>query len=94
MAASRLSSCAAIVAAVAYFSKASSGAYADSPFRFSPFSSSPPQTSQSSGEKLEAKSEADDQRASTSGFDAESLERAAKALREINSSPYAKQVLF
>lgn len=92
MAASRLSSCVAMAAAVAFFSKASSGAYADGPFRFSPFSSSPPQTSQSSVEKSEDKSEADEPRVSSSGFDPESLERGAKALREINSSPNAKQV--
>ena len=92
MAASRLSSCVAMAAAVAFFSKASSGAYADGPFRFSPFSSSPPQTSQSSVEKSEDKSEADEPRVSSSGFDPESLERGAKALREINGSPNAKQV--
>lgn len=90
MAALRLSSCAAMVASVASFSKASSSAYADGPFRLSPFSSSPPQTSQPSVEK----SEDDEQRVSSTGFDAESLERGARATREINSSPYSKQVLF
>ncbi|KAJ9703472.1 hypothetical protein PVL29_005008 [Vitis rotundifolia] len=92
MAASRLSSCVAMAAAVAFLSKVSSSAYADGPFRFSPFSSSPSQTSQSSVEKSEDKSEADEPRVSSSGFDPESLERGAKALREINSSPNAKQV--
>ncbi|PSS30829.1 ATPase family AAA domain-containing protein [Actinidia chinensis var. chinensis] len=91
MAASRLSSLAAAVAAVAASPTALSNcAHAESPFRFSPFSSSsspqPPQTD-SDGKSYPA---ADEPRGG--GFDAESLERGAKALREINSSPHAKQV--
>ncbi|XP_057491854.1 uncharacterized protein LOC130777478 [Actinidia eriantha] len=91
MAASRLSSLAAAAAAVAASPPPlSSRAHAESPFRFSPFSSSsspqPPQTD-SDGKSSPA---ADEPRGG--GFDAESLERGAKALREINSSPHAKQV--
>lgn len=66
-----------------------------SPFRFpSIFSSSPSPTppaadsSSSSGDKA-ASSAVEDSRG---GFDAEALERAAKALRKINGSRYAKEV--
>lgn len=54
-------------------------AHADSPFRFSSGSSTPADASSSP---------------SSRGFDPEALERAAKALREINSSPYSKQVFL
>ncbi|XP_041027062.1 ATPase family AAA domain-containing protein 3-like [Juglans microcarpa x Juglans regia] len=93
MAASRLSSCVAMAAAVASLSTLSDRAYADSPFRFFPFyssSSSSPQGDQNSNSRSEAKADAEESKGS--GFDPESLERGAKALREINSSPHAKQV--
>ncbi|BBH07929.1 AAA-type ATPase family protein [Prunus dulcis] len=84
MAASKISSCIAMaVAAAASVPALSNRAYADSPFRFNPFSSSSPSaapTDQSSNAK------------SRVGMDPEALERAAKALRKINSSKYAKQV--
>jgi ATPase family AAA domain-containing protein 3A/B len=92
MAASKLSSCVAMATAVASLSTLSGRAYADGPFRFYPFSSSTPQGDQSSDAKSEAKPEGEESRGS--GFDPESLERGAKALREINSSPFAKQVSF
>lgn len=94
--ASRLSSCVAVAAAVASASVASNRAYADSLFRFPSFPSpsAPPQvdpSSPSTSSDDKSQSKADEPRGS--GFDPESLERGAKALREINSSPYAKQVL-
>lgn len=90
MAASKLSSLAAVAAAATSYSCLSSAnrAYADGPFRFNPFSSpAPPPESSDSDSKSEVE-------VSKGGFDAESLERGAKALREINSSPYKKQVVF
>lgn len=95
MAAARISPCVAMAAAVAATSTLSNKAYADSPFRFPFFSSSSsssnpsPQADQSSDTKSESQA-ADDPK--KSGFDPEALEKGAKALREINSSPYAKQV--
>jgi len=69
---------------------------ADSSFRFNPFSSSPSQQQQQAGQtanpKSDAKPEPEDPKGA--GFDPEALERGAKALREINSSPHAKQVLI
>ncbi|XP_042501456.1 ATPase family AAA domain-containing protein 3C-like [Macadamia integrifolia] len=93
MAALRISSCAAMAAAVASLSYADR-VYADGPFRFSPFSSAPStaQDAQTTPSKVESKPEAEEPRGGGSGFDPESLERGAKALREINSSQYAKQV--
>ncbi|KAK1357587.1 AAA domain-containing protein [Heracleum sosnowskyi] len=92
MAASKLSSLAAIAAAATTYTLSSSSssnrAYADGPFRFNPFSSPPPPPPPESSDS-EPKSEVE---VSKGGFDAESLERGAKALREINSSPYKKQV--
>ncbi|KAF4393302.1 hypothetical protein G4B88_002036 [Cannabis sativa] len=89
MAVSKISSCVAMAAAAASLSTLSDSAYADSSFRFPFFSSS------SSSEKTEnSKSDSDGAKAEESkgsGFDPESLERGAKALREINSSPNAKQ---
>ncbi|KAK4347976.1 hypothetical protein RND71_034315 [Anisodus tanguticus] len=83
MASSRLSSMAAIAAAIAATSSTlPNRAYADSPFRFNPFSSPSP------SETPQTESSED----SKGGFNPESLERGAKALREINSSPYHKQV--
>lgn len=91
MAASRLSSCVALAAAAASLSTVSNRAYADGPFRFYPFSSS--SSSSAQGEQTSnPKSEGEESKGS--GFDPESLERGAKALREINSSPHSKQVLF
>lgn len=101
MAASRLSSCIALTATAAAASTLSNRAYADSPFRFPSFRSPspPPSTSQSdpssqstssSDGKNQTKPEPEEPRGS--GFDPESLERGAKALREINNSPHAKQV--
>ncbi|KAF8098989.1 hypothetical protein N665_0255s0062 [Sinapis alba] len=52
-----------------------------------PPSDSPANQSSSSSDKSESKPEP-----KGSGFDPESLERAAKALRDINSSPHSKQV--
>lgn len=94
MAASRVSSCAAMAAAAASLSTLSNRAYADGPFNFYPFSSSSspsPEGDQTSKSKSDKKAQAEDSSRS-SGFDPESLERGAKALREINNSPYSKQV--
>lgn len=92
MAVRKVSTCAAIVAA-ASFSTYSGMAYADSPFRFSPFSSSPSaQNSQTTQPGSSKGGETEEPKGSSSGFDPESLERGAKALREINSSPFSKQV--
>lgn len=95
MAASRFSSCVALAAAAASLSTVSNRAYADGPFRFYPFSSSSSSSSSSSAQGEQTsnpKSEGEESKGS--GFDPESLERGAKALREINSSPHSKQVLF
>ncbi|KAF7828868.1 ATPase family AAA domain-containing protein 3 [Senna tora] len=94
MAAAKLSPCVAMAAAVATMSTLSNKAYADSSFRFPFFSSSSssssaPQGDQTSDTKSESQAPDEPKR---SGFDPESLERGAKALREINSSPNAKQV--
>lgn len=95
MAASRLCSAAAIAAAFTSMSIPQNRAYADSRFYFPFFSSSPPSDSptdqSSSNSKSETKPESDEPKGS--GFDPESLERGAKALREINSSPHSKQVM-
>ncbi|CAE6155887.1 unnamed protein product [Arabidopsis arenosa] len=94
MAASRLCSAAAIAAAFTSMSMSQNRAYADSRFRFPFFSSSPPPSdspaNQSSSNSNKSKPEPDEPKGS--GFDPESLERAAKALRDINSSPHSKQV--
>ncbi|KAL3844825.1 hypothetical protein ACJIZ3_002228 [Penstemon smallii] len=94
MSASRLSAMAAMAAAasIASYSAANNRAYADSPaFRFSPFSSAPPPP-----EAPETESSSSDSQpaieVSKRGFDPESLERGAKALRKINDSPYKTQV--
>lgn len=92
MAVSKLSACVAMAAAAASLPAIANRAYADSPFRFSPFSSSQAsQEDKPSDDKSDAKPAVEEP--SKSGFDAEALERGAKALREINSSPNAKQVL-
>ncbi|GER49643.1 AAA-type ATPase family protein [Striga asiatica] len=95
MTASRLSSLAAAAAIAVSYSAASNRAYADSPFRFSPFSSSAPSSSSPSETAPAEISGSGTQPAvedSKRGFDPESLERGAKALRQINNSQHAKQV--
>ncbi|KAG6775766.1 hypothetical protein POTOM_019260 [Populus tomentosa] len=69
-------------------------ALADSSFRFNPFSSSPSQQQQQAGQTANPKSDAKPEPEDPKGadFDPEALERGAKALLEINSSPHAKQV--
>ncbi|KAI4327609.1 hypothetical protein L6164_020048 [Bauhinia variegata] len=94
MAASRLSAGVFMAAAAAAsMSTLSNHAYAESPFRFYPFSSKssnpPPEEDQNADTKPESHAA---QEPTKSDFDPEALERAAKALREINSSTYAKQV--
>ncbi|KAL1555739.1 ATPase family AAA domain-containing protein 3C-like [Salvia divinorum] len=96
MAASRLSSLATAVAMAASCTTAANNrAYADSPFRFYPFSSSssepeaPPKDSSVQGEDPQPAPAVE---VSKGSFDPEALERGAKALREINNSPHAKQV--
>ncbi|KAK9108871.1 hypothetical protein Sjap_016931 [Stephania japonica] len=92
---SRAAMAAAAAAAAASFSAFSNRAHADGSFRFSPFSSpssSPPQNSPKTDSKSDAKASGEDSKGGLSGFDPESLERGVKALKEINSSPYAKQV--
>ncbi|KFK40225.1 hypothetical protein AALP_AA3G346900 [Arabis alpina] len=95
MAASRLCSAAAIAATFTSMSMSQNRVYADSRFRFPFYSSSPssesPTDQTSSESKPETKPETDDE-TKGSGFDPESLERGAKALREINKSPHSKQV--
>ncbi|GMH24576.1 hypothetical protein Nepgr_026419 [Nepenthes gracilis] len=103
MSALKLSTLAAMAAAAAW-SMHSDQAFADAPFRFSPFSSSrsQPTTEDSSAPvnsphnvistSAEKSSSGEESGGRSSGFDPESLERGAKALREINSSPHAKQV--
>ncbi|XP_031255189.1 ATPase family AAA domain-containing protein 3 isoform X1 [Pistacia vera] len=91
MAASRLSSCLAVAAAVASLSSAPNRACADAPSRF-PFFSSYGQTSMSTDDQTDAKKSQEEEEPRGSGFDPEALERGAKALREINSSRYAKEV--
>ncbi|GAB4849146.1 hypothetical protein Ancab_003954 [Ancistrocladus abbreviatus] len=100
MSALKLSTCAAVAAAAAW-STLSDRAYADGTFRFSPFSSSRPQPPSEDNSAYGRSTQSDipaggssgeESGGRTSGFDPESLERGAKALREINSSPYAKQV--
>lgn len=92
MAASRFASLAAMAAVAA--ASTTTCSYADAPsYRFNPFAQSPApsQSPQSASEpsNAEPKPEVED---SKGGFDPEALERGAKALREINSSPYSKQV--
>lgn len=96
MAAARLSPGVAMAAAAAAMSTLSNKAHADSSFRFPFFSSSSsssstPQVDETSDTKSESGAAYEPKK---SGFDPESLERGAKALREINNSPNAKQVYF
>ncbi|XP_076916333.1 uncharacterized protein LOC143576007 [Bidens hawaiensis] len=89
MAASKLASLAAMAAAAA--ASTTTYAYADGPsYRFNPFAQSPsPSQPPQPESNAEPKPEVED---SKGGFDPEALERGAKALREINSSPLSKQV--
>ncbi|KAK4362797.1 hypothetical protein RND71_018038 [Anisodus tanguticus] len=81
-------------------------AYADGSFNFSPFSTPstnkaapsapvdvphPPQQTAEAPEKPKVRN--DNPRTTSAGFDPEALERGAKALREIDKSKSAKQVL-
>lgn len=94
MAASKLSSYVAMAIAAATLPSLSARAYADSGgFRFSPFSSSS-SSSDPKDPSPSGKSEPEPEEPRGSGMDPEALERAAKALREINSSKSSKQVLF
>lgn len=97
----RLSSWAALAAAatatVASSNTSSEGVFADGPFRFYPFSSSASPPSPPSDASATNPTGSEHQPAvevSKRGFDPESLERGAKALREINNSPYSKQVVL
>lgn len=95
MAASKLTSCVAVTsAAVVSMSAFSDRAYADSYFRLPFFSSKPSNEPSPPNQTSDSKSEPPppDEPNKSGGFDPESLERGAKALREINSSPYSKQV--
>ncbi|VVB10030.1 unnamed protein product [Arabis nemorensis] len=92
MAASRLCSAAAIAAAFTSMSISQNRAYADSRFGFPFYSSSPPPPSDSPANQSSSNSKPEPDEPKGSGFDPESLERAAKALRDINSSPHSKQV--
>lgn len=90
MAVSRLASLAAMAAVAA--ASTTTYAYADAPaYRFNPFAQSPnqSQSNQSDSQPSNAEPEVED---SKGGFNPEALERGAKALREINSNPYSKQV--
>ncbi|XLT72153.1 hypothetical protein S245_029258 [Arachis hypogaea] len=83
MAAARLTTC----VAVAFMSSLSDcAAHADSSFRFLFFSSSPSNSPSPSDPTSDSKTEpSPPDEPNKSGFDPESLERGAKALREINS---------
>ncbi|KAL6224627.1 PREDICTED: ATPase family AAA domain-containing protein 3-A [Fragaria vesca subsp. vesca] len=92
MAASKLSSYVAMAIAAAAVPSLSTRAYADSGgFRFSPFSSSS-SSSDPKDPSPSGKSEPEPEEPRGSGMDPEALERAAKALREINSSKSSKQI--
>ncbi|XP_042005173.1 ATPase family AAA domain-containing protein 3C-like [Salvia splendens] len=96
MAGSRLSSLATAVAMAASCTAAANNlSFADSPFRFYPFSSSssePEAPAKDSSVQGEDPQPAPAVEVSKGSFDPEALERGAKALREINNSPHAKQV--
>ncbi|KAF5738154.1 ATPase family AAA domain-containing protein 3-like [Tripterygium wilfordii] len=89
---SKLSSCVAIAAVAASGSSFQSRAYADSPFRFYPFSSSSTSSSPSEEDELSNANSEHEEPRKLVGLDPEALERGAKALRYINKSPLAKQV--
>ncbi|KAL9241646.1 hypothetical protein vseg_015733 [Gypsophila vaccaria] len=105
MSTSKLSSLTATAIAAAASTAASAHsssnhAYADAPSWFSVFSRSrsppaaltPENEPKSSASSSAAAEEAEEGGGRSSGFDPEALERGAKALREINNSPHAKQV--
>ncbi|KAJ8770767.1 hypothetical protein K2173_021414 [Erythroxylum novogranatense] len=96
MALSRFSPCAtvAVAAAVASFSGQQIGAYADGPFRFNSLFSSSPSADSSAPKQLDrsANPRPEEDEPKGAGMDPEALERGARALREINSSPNAKLV--
>ncbi|XP_057800636.1 uncharacterized protein LOC131016080 [Salvia miltiorrhiza] len=86
-----------VLAAVAYAAFGVDHAYADGPFKFSPFSSSPaaPEPQQPAKppvQPAEPRPRNENPRTTSSGFDPEALERGAKALKEITSSSHAKKV--
>ncbi|KAI3969849.1 hypothetical protein MKX01_038317 [Papaver californicum] len=91
MFASKITTCAAALTVAAATATLNNPVYADGAFRFSPFSSSSSssQNNETTVSKDEISSVDDD---SKGGFDPESLESAAKALREINNSRYSKEV--
>ncbi|KAK7355743.1 hypothetical protein VNO80_15004 [Phaseolus coccineus] len=95
MAAARLTSFVAVTsAAVVSMSTFSDRAYAHSSFRIPFFSSSPSNAPSLPNQSSDSISEPPaPEEPNKSGFDPESLERGAKALREINSSSYSKQRL-
>ncbi|KAH6813762.1 P-loop containing nucleoside triphosphate hydrolases superfamily protein [Perilla frutescens var. frutescens] len=87
-----------ILAAVTYAAFGVDHAYADGPFRFSPFSSPPaahqpaPGPSKPPDEPAKPRVPNDNPRTTSAGFDPEALERGVKALKEISSSSHAKKV--
>ncbi|KZV42916.1 ATPase family AAA domain-containing protein 3-like [Dorcoceras hygrometricum] len=85
------------LAALAYAAFGAQHAYADGPFKFSPFDGSSsaapkaPEPANSPAQPAAARVRNDNPRTTSAGFDPEALERGAKALREFNSSPHAKK---
>uniref|UniRef100_A0A7N0ZZR7 Uncharacterized protein n=1 Tax=Kalanchoe fedtschenkoi TaxID=63787 RepID=A0A7N0ZZR7_KALFE len=97
MAATRISACAAMAAAAAATLSTASPNIAYAEFRFNPFSSSnPPPPAPSSSQPDTpgdpVPDEKPDAEVAKGSFDADSLERGAKAVREMHSSPYKKQL--
>ncbi|CAL5188048.1 unnamed protein product [Lathyrus oleraceus] len=94
MSAAKLTSCVAVTAAaVASMTTRSDPAYSESFFRFPFFSSSPSNSPSPKDQSSDTKSESSSpEEPNNSGFNPESLEIAAEALRKINNSPYRKQV--
>lgn len=91
MFASKITTCAAALTVAAATATLNNPVYADGAFRFSPFSSSS-SSSQNNGttDSKDDTSSVDDE--PKGGFDPESLESAAKSLREINNNRYSKEV--
>lgn len=91
MFASKITTCAAALTVAAATATLNNPVYADGAFRFSPFSSSS-SSSQNNGttDSKDETSSVDDE--PKGGFDPESLESAAKSLREINNNRYSKEV--
>ncbi|PIA55767.1 hypothetical protein AQUCO_00700233v1 [Aquilegia coerulea] len=93
----RLSSCAAMAATVASFTGLTTNrnrAYADGAFRFNPFSfpSSSSSSVPPSSTTPQPENETPEPNIPDGRFEAEDLERMAKAVRTINTSKYIKQV--